>query len=246
MSYKVSIRPVDLIHRRVSGMRRLLPIAVVGTVIVGIGFSQNPGPFGWQSKLQFHASNAYGPDALAESAVYDGYRQLTDFPREWGKGAAGYGRRAASTLAYSGIRNALGFGLDTTLHQNPRYYRSGDTGFWRRTKYAIPGTFLARTDSGGETLATWRFGSAYCAAFLSNEWYPDRLNTMKVGLEQGSTQIAFDLLANLRSEFWPDVKNKLLRRDCSPTAPRRLTVSGHSLQNNGYTNVIQGGLHCRQ
>jgi hypothetical protein len=48
--------------------------------------------------------------------------------------------------------------------------------------------------------------------FLSNEWYPDRLNTMKVGLEQGSTQIAFDLLANLRSEFWPDVKKKLVRQ----------------------------------
>jgi len=46
MSYKVSIRPVDLIHRRVSGMRRLLPIAVVGTVIVGIGFSQKPDPSG--------------------------------------------------------------------------------------------------------------------------------------------------------------------------------------------------------
>ena len=25
-------------------------------------------------------------------------------------------------------------------------------------------------------------------------------------------QIAFDVLGNLRSEFWPDVKNKLLRR----------------------------------
>jgi hypothetical protein len=35
---------------------------------------------------------------------------------------------------------------------------------------------------------------------------------MKVGLEQGSTQIAFDLLANLRSEFWPDVKKKLVRQ----------------------------------
>jgi hypothetical protein len=213
MNDKVSIRrPVALIQGRVSGMRRLLPIAVAGAVFVGIGFSQNPDPSGWQSKLQFHAANAYGPDALAESAVYDGYRQLTDFPREWGQGAAGYGRRVASTLAYSGIRNTLGFGLDTALHQDPRYYRSVDTGLWRRTKHAIRGTILARTDSGGETLATWRFGSAYGAALISNEWYPDRLNTMKVGLEQGSTQIAFDLLANLRSEFWPDVKKKLLRR----------------------------------
>jgi hypothetical protein len=185
-------------------------MAIVSTIFAAAGFSQDPAA--WQSKLTYHVLNAYGPEALAESAVYDGYRQLTDFPREWGLGATGYGRRVASTLAYSGIRNTLGFGLDTALHQDPRYYRSLDSGLWRRTKHAIRGTILTRTDSGGETLATWRFGSAYGAAFLSNEWYPDRLNTMKVGLEQGSTQIAFDLVANLRSEFWPDVKNKLMRR----------------------------------
>jgi hypothetical protein len=212
MNHKVTIgRSVDRIQRRMSGMRPLLPIVIAGAVFVSTGFSQIPDPAAWQSKLQFHAANAYGLDALAESAVYDGYRQLTDFPREWGQGAAGYGRRAASTLAYSGIRNALGFGLDMALHQDPRYYRSGEGGLWHRTRHAIRGTFLSRTDSGGETLAMWRFGSAYGAALLSNEWYPDRLNTMKVGLEQGTTQIAFDLLANLRSEFWPDVKKKLLR-----------------------------------
>jgi hypothetical protein len=181
-------------------------------VFAVVGFSQDPDPATWQSKLAYHALKAYGPEALAESAIYDGYRQLTNFPREWGQGAAGYGRRVASTLAYAGIRNTLGFGLDTALHQDPRYYRSGEGGMWGRTKYAIRGTFLARTDSGGETLATWRFGSAYVAAFLSDEWYPDRLNTVKEGLEQGSMQIGFDLAANLGSEFWPDVKKKILRR----------------------------------
>jgi hypothetical protein len=195
-----------------SGLRCLLPIAIAGAVFVGTGFSQDPDPTAWQSKLTYHVVSAYGPEALAESAVYDGYRQLTNFPREWGRGAEGYGKRLGSTLAYSGIRNTLGFGLDTALHQDPRYYRSGEGGMWSRTKHAIRGTLLTRTDSGGETLAMWRFGSAYGAAFLSNEWYPDRLNTMKVGLEQGSTQIAFDLLGNLRCEFWPDLKNKMLRR----------------------------------
>ena len=34
----------------------------------------------------------------------------------------------------------------------------------------------------------------------------------KLGLEQGTTQIGFDLLANMGSEFWPDVKKKILRR----------------------------------
>jgi hypothetical protein len=55
-------------------------------------------------------------------------------------------------------------------------------------------------------------GSAYGAAFISNEWYPDRVNTMALGLSQGSTQLAFDLLSNLGSEFWPDIKRKLLHR----------------------------------
>jgi hypothetical protein len=61
-------------------------------------------------------------------------------------------------------------------------------------------------------VATWRFGSAYAATFLSNEWYPDRVNTVKLGHEQGTTQIGFDLLTNMGSEFLPDVKKKILRR----------------------------------
>jgi hypothetical protein len=191
---------------------RLPMMVIVGSAFAITGFAQDPDPDTWQSKLSYHALTAYGPDALAESAAYDGYRQLTNFPREWGQGAEGYGKRLASTLAYSGIRNTLAFGLDTALHQDPRYYRAGRGGLWGRTRHAIRGTFLTRTDSGGETFATWRFGSAYGATFLSNEWYPARLNTVKVGLEQGSTQIAFDVLANLRSEFWPDVKNRLFRR----------------------------------
>lgn len=105
----------------------------------------------------------------------------------------------------------IGFGLDSALHQDPRYYRSGDTGVWRRTKRAFRGTILARTDSGKETLAIWRLGSAYGAAFRSNEWHPDRVNTIKLSMAQGSTQIGFDLLANLGREFWPDIKKKILR-----------------------------------
>jgi hypothetical protein len=193
-------------------MRHLLPMAIVSTMFAAMGFSQDPDPAAWQGKLSFHAAQAYGPEALAGSAAYDGFLQEINSPREWGQGESGYARRLGSTLAYSGIRNALGFGLDTALHQDPRYYRSGDSGWWRRISHAFRGTILTRTDAGGETLSTWRLGSAYSAAFLSNEWYPARLNTVKLGFVQGSAQMGFDLLANLGSEFWPDVKKKILRR----------------------------------
>ena len=95
-------------------------------------------------------------------------------------------------VAWSGIHNALAFGLDSTLHQDPRYFRSTDTGFWRRSAHALRGTLLTRTDAGGETFSTWRIGSDYGSAFLSNMWYPQRLNTARLGFIQGSVTLGFD------------------------------------------------------
>jgi hypothetical protein len=91
-------------------------------------------------------------------------------------------------------------------------FRSPNTGFWRRTSHALRGTILTRRDRGGETLSTWHLGSAYGAAFLSNQWYPDRLNTVRRSALQGSLRLGFDFANNLGSEFWPDLKRKMLRR----------------------------------
>jgi hypothetical protein len=92
-------------------------------------------------------------------------------------------------------------------------YRSGSSGFGSRTAHALRGTILTRTDSGGETLSVWRLGSAYGAAFITNQWYPDRLNTVRHGLIGGSTRLGFDLAKNVIAEFWPDLKRKISRRN---------------------------------
>jgi hypothetical protein len=174
--------------------------------------AQSAASFNFESKLRFHADAVYSPWSMAESAAYAGILQGLDSPREWGQGGSGYGKRLASTVASSGIHSALALGLDTTLHQDPRYYRSHDTGFWRRTAHALRGTILTRTDSGRETLSTWRLGSDYGAAYLSNQWYPDRVNTVGHGAIQGSLHLGFDFVSNLGAEFWPDLKRKFLRR----------------------------------
>lgn len=165
-----------------------------------------------RSKLRFHEQNVFGPWSMTGSAAYTGILQEMDSPKEWGQGAGAYGKRLASTFGSSAIHGALAFGLDSTLHQDPRYFRSNSAGFWRRAGHALRGTILTRTDSGGETLSTWRLGSAYGAAFLSNQWYPDRLNTVRLGVQQGSLRLAFDFASNLGSEFWPDLRRKILRR----------------------------------
>jgi hypothetical protein len=177
------------------------------------GIAQSPAPpLDVKGKLRFHAEQTYGPWAIAGSAAYAGILHAIDTPEEWGHGPAGYGKRLASTAAGAGIHGALAFGLDSALHQDPRYYPSHSTGFWRRTGHALRGTMLTRKDQGGETLSTWRLGSAYGAAYLSNQWYPRRLNTVRLGFLQGSLTLGFDLARNLASEFRQDIKRAISRR----------------------------------
>jgi hypothetical protein len=82
--------------------------------------------------------------------------------------------------------------------------------------HALRGTILTRTDSGGETLSTWRLGSDYGAAFLSDMWYPARLNTVRQGFIHGSLTLGLDLAANLGKEFWPDLKKAAFHRKVGP------------------------------
>jgi hypothetical protein len=191
---------------------RVVVVLAVSVAIPVTAFGQTPDPLDVKGKLHYHVKHTIGPGALLGDAAYAGILQADAAPTEWRGGAAAYGKRLGSMVAWSGIHSALAFGLDSSLHQDPRYFRSVGTGFWRRSAHAVRGTVLTRTDSGGETLSTWRFGSAYGSAVLSNLWYPDRLNTVRLGFLQGSVTIGLDLLGNLGSEFWPDIKRKVLRR----------------------------------
>ena len=195
--------------------RREFSVGLILAAAVGIpaaGFGQAVEPLDATAKFEYHVKCAFGPGALLGDAVYAAVLQADNAPLEWKQGAKAYGERLGTMVAWSGIRNGLAFGLDASLHEDPRYYRSSGTGFWRRSGHAFRETMLTHTDSGGETLSVWRIGSAYGSAFLSNLWYPDRLNTPRLGMIQGSVTLAFDLAANLGKEFWPDVKRKVLHK----------------------------------
>ena len=110
----------------------------------------------------------YGPLALVGVAAYAGVLQAANAP------GVGTGRRrpTASALAprWPGPEStALWLSVWTRrcIRTRDTFDRRG-TGFWRRSGHALRGTILTRTDSGGETLSTWRIGSAYGSAFLSN------------------------------------------------------------------------------
>ena len=191
---------------------RAVVVLAVSAAIPMAGFGQAAESLDVTGKLEYHVKCAVGPGAILGDVAYAAVLQADNAPMEWKQGGEAFGKRVASMVAWSGIRNSLAFGLDSTLHQDPRYYRAGGGGFFRRSGHALRETMLTHTDKGGETLSTWRIGSSYGSAFLSNLWYPDRLDNARLGFIQGSVTLGFDLMGNLGREFWPDVKRKVLHR----------------------------------
>jgi hypothetical protein len=179
--------------------------------IPAVGLAQSFAPLDTMDKLDYHVKQTVGPLALVGDLGYAAILQEVDTPTEWGQGGSPYARRLASTAACSGIHSAMAFGLDSALHEDPRYFRSDGGSFWHRTGHAFRGIILTHTDRGTETFSVWRFGSAYGAAYVSNQWYPGRLNTVALGFAQGSLQLGFDLARNLASEFGPELKRMVFR-----------------------------------
>jgi len=129
-----------------------------------------------------------------------------------GTGRAAYGKRLASTAACSGIHSAMAFGLDSALHEDPRYFRSAAGGFWRRGGTCVPAPFSRVRTTEPKPSPCGGFGSAYGAAYLSNQWYPGRLNTVALGFAEGSLQLGSTWPATWHRSFAPDLKRMLFHR----------------------------------
>jgi opacity protein-like surface antigen len=169
-------------------------------------------PMTRSERFRHYLTGTFGPNSLATSVARAGLDQLRDSPSEWGQGSAAFGDRLGNAYAKHIIRRTLEFGGTSVLHQDDRYFRSGETGIWRRTKYAVASTFLARRDDGQRTLAYARIGSAAGAAFISRAWQPASTTDASHAASSFGFTVATDLGTNVFREFWPDLKRRVHRR----------------------------------
>jgi hypothetical protein len=147
----------------------------------------------------------------------------------YGQGAAGYGKRYATTAADGIIENFMTAAVfPSVLHQDPRFFQSGKGGFARRSGYAISRIFVTRSDSGHSQFNYSEiFGSATAAAISTFSYHPrstyvstptnphmfiasDRTlaNTANVW----ATQVGLDTFTIVLKEFWPDIHRKMSRK----------------------------------
>jgi len=160
-------------------------------------------------RLGNYVTGLASPAAFLRSAASAGMAQASGTPKEWAGGAEGYGYRIGNAFAQHVIRDTLSYGVSATLHEDNRYFASKETGLFRRTKYAVKSTLLARHDNGSQSISFSRIGSAAGSAFISRAWQPYSKTTAGDGAVSFGFSMISDIGINVFREFWPDMKRRI-------------------------------------
>ena len=195
----------------------------------------NVPPLTTKQKFAVVARGTFDPVQFPWWGLLAGISQADNSEPAYGQGAAGYGKRYATTAADSIIENFMtGAVFPSVLHQDPRFFQSGEGGFARRSGYAISRIFVTRTDSGHSQFNYSEIlGSATAAAISTFSYHPrstylstptnphmfipsDR--TLENAASVWGTQVGLDTFTIFLKEFWPDVHRKLSRKKKSNAA----------------------------
>lgn len=163
-------------------------------------------PLTRSERLRNYLGGLIDGESMLRSAASAGIRQAEGDPDEWGGGARGYGYRFGNAFAQHVIGKTLRYGVAATLHEDNRYFVSAQTGFWRRTKYAIRSTLFARHDNGTQHLSFSRIGGAAGAAFISRAWQPRSSTSAGDGASSFGVTMGAEIGINVLREFWPDLR----------------------------------------
>lgn len=169
-------------------------------------------PLTMGGKFKYGMKDAFGLPGFGGAAVSAALGQWEDSPHEWGQGFSGYARRYASGFAGTFTLQTLTFGLESALHEDPRYFPSRQTGFKQRFWNAIEQTFFCKTDSGATEFAYARVIADFANGELVNAWQPPSTTSFGHGVERGFISLGVAAGVNFVQEFFPFTRPSSIRR----------------------------------
>jgi hypothetical protein len=179
-------------------------------------------PLTQEQRTRIYVNTMVSPLGYLKAGFSAGIDQLKDSPSEWEQGASGYGKRFANILGQYSIQRTVTFGLGSVLHEDNRYFNSGEKGLWSRTGYAVASGICARHDDGSRHLSISQLGGVAAGAFLSRFWQP--LSQRSVG--DGAVSFGITMSSNMGfavvKEFLPDIARLISekRKNRSGTSAR--------------------------
>ena len=168
-------------------------------------------PFTRQERLNYHLRRTEGASAIFRAATVAGFQQWSKTPREWKQGLGGYRKRFADVYASRVVSASIEYGASALLHEDNRYRRSLETGWWKRSRHAIMGAFRSTDAAGHQRFSYSRVGAAAATPFIRRMWQPG--STAGVGNATQGVAVALtaQLGGNLFREFWPDLRARFLK-----------------------------------
>ncbi len=155
------------------------------------------------SKTRFkrYVKSMFGPMALGKSVLSAGYATWRNSPEEWGDKWEGFGKRFASSMGKSVIKNTTMYGLDEAFKLDSQYYRSKNKSVASRVGNALLSPVTARNQEGKRVLGFPRIIGTYTGSIVAAEtWYPSRYD-YKDGLKNGTVSLGLNAAFNLVKEF---------------------------------------------
>lgn len=157
-------------------------------------------------KFTIYAHQAFGPPALIFPAFAAGMGMAnpkSHYPREWKDGGGAFGRLYGDSIATTTSERTARFLTGVALHEDPRYVRSSSKNPLARTIHAVSFTFVDRTDSGRNTIASSNFAGAAAGGFVGNAYLPRGFNDLTHAEQRMAFQFGGLAIQNIAAEFQP-------------------------------------------
>jgi hypothetical protein len=171
-------------------------------------------PLSIREKWNHFLHETASPLTLGGGTFNAAFSQVTDTDPKYGVNRVAFAKRIGASTADIASQNFFGdFVVASALREDPRYFPKGKGHtFLSRVGYAISRAGVIRKDSGGNTFNFDNVvGSALSTGF-SNLYYPRVSRTTRGMLMHFGVGAADNGFINLVPEFWPDFRDKVLRR----------------------------------
>jgi len=152
-----------------------------------------------------------GPQIFLASAAQAAIEQASNSPSEWRQGARGYALRAGDAYAQRLMGAMFQDGIALGLHEDNRYFNSGQHGFGRRLGYALSSPLIARHGDGSRSVSMSVIGGVGASAAISQFWQPRSTAGWSNVAVNFAFTVAFRAGANVVREFSPRAIGGLIR-----------------------------------
>jgi hypothetical protein len=177
-----------------------------------------PPPADWNGRIEQYMKSLVGPQVVLgvlPTAAWDHARR---FPKEWGGKPIGFADRLGSEYAQFILSQTIQLGFSAFHKEDPRYFRSGQGNFFRRTGHAMRGAVIVSNMRGGETVALGSIAGAFGSWAVATQWWePKSEQAFSRVMLWGGVPLLTKAGTNVLREFWPDAKKRFFPRRAKST-----------------------------